>query len=112
MENNKLKELAKEFCKKYSNPTEDDLYDFLVDNEWRIANNYEKSCHKEDIIYELEEREYDVSKISDELINDMLYRYEDSLGDYGSESGWRTILNNIIEMYEEDLEEYKLEGNE
>ena len=109
MENVKLRQLAIEFFENNLNPTEDDLYDFLVDNEWRIANNYEKSCHKEDIIYELEERLYNISKIPDNIIESILEHFEDSLGDYGNECGWRTILNNTIEWFEEDLEEYKVE---
>ena len=109
MENIKLKQLAIEFFENNLNPTEDDLYKFLVDNQWKIADNYDKDCHKEDIICELEERGYDVSKISNKLIDDILYYFEDKLGDYGSECGWRTILDNVIEWYEEDLEEYKLE---
>lgn len=108
----KLNLLAIEFFQKYSNPTEDDLYDFLVEKEWSIADNYDVKCHREDIIFELEESEYDVSKISEDLINDILYHFEDKLGDYGSECGWRTILDNTIEWFEEDLEEYKLEEDE
>lgn len=122
MENNKLKELAQEFfdkCITFQRVDDqikafrvESLYKFLVDNQWKIADNYDKDCHKEDIICELEERGYDVSKISNKLIDDILYYFEDKLGDYGSECGWRTILDNVIEWYEEDLEEYKLEESE
>lgn len=112
METNKLKELAKRFFENKQNPTEEDLYEFLVDNEYKIAQNYESSCHMEDIKYELEEQGYDFKNINNELLGQILYRFEDKLGDYGSECGWRTILDNTIEWFEEDLEEYKLEGNE
>lgn len=105
----KLKLLAIEFFQKYSNPTEDDLYDFLVEKEWSIADNYDVKCHREDIIFELEEREYDVSRISEDIIESILWHFEDQLGNYGNECGWRTILDNAVEWFEEDLEEYKLE---
>ena len=112
MQNKKLEELAKEFFENNAKPTEEDLYKFLVDNEWKIADNYDKACHREDIIFELEDREYKISAIPTKLIDDMLYYFEDKLGDYGSECGWRTILNNVIEWFEEDLEEYKWEEKE
>ena len=104
-----LDELSRVFFEKYPQPTKEDLYNFLVENEYKIANNYDKNCHKEDIMYELEDREYNISAIPPELIDDILYYFEDKLGDYGSESGWRTILDVVIDWYEEDLEEYKLE---
>ena len=109
MENIKLRQLAVEFCDKHIYANEDDIYNFLVDNEWRIADNYDKTCHKEDIMFELEEREYNINAIPDKLIDSILYRFEDMLGDYGNECGWRTILNNTMDYFEEDLEEYKLE---
>lgn len=111
MKNNCIKDIAHLFFEKHPTPTEDDLYNFLalVENQWKITNYYDKSCHREDIIYALEENEYDVDKIPTDLIDNMLEYFEDKLGDYGSECGWRDILNNVIEWYEEDLKEYKLE---
>lgn len=112
METNKLKELAKRFFENKQNPTEEDLYEFLMDNEYKIAQNYDRNCHIEDIKFELEEQGYDIKNISNELIVNIVWHFEDRLGDYGNECGWRTILDNTIEWFKEDLEEYKLEGNE
>lgn len=106
MENNKLRQLTNEFFNKCEIITKDALYQFLVDNEWKIANGYEKSCHREDILFELDEMGYKSNKVPTDIIDDILERYEDHLAD--SEE-WHWMLKDIISDYDCDLEEYKLE---
>lgn len=110
MENIKLRQLAIEFFENNLNPTEDDLYKFLVDNEWKIYCDYDRNTHKEKMIDELTEKEYDTNKIPDDLIDDMVERFEDFY--YDDNYRWVDIMHDVIYDYEEDLEEYKLEGSE
>lgn len=112
MENNELRKLTKEFLHKNNQLLEEELYKFLLYNQYKIAENYNENCHREDIICDLEEKNYNIEKISDELIDEMLWHFEDQLGNYGSECGWRTILDNTIVYFKEELEEYLLEENE
>ena len=61
----------------------------------------------EDVVNELEELGYDINFIPKTLIESIATSYDENLGDYGSENGWRYILENTIEQYEDDLKEYK-----
>ena len=107
MENNKLRELAIEFCDKHAYANEDDIYNFLADNQWKIYCDYDRNTHKEKMIDELTEKEYDTNKIPDDLIDDMVERFEDFY--YDDNYRWVDIMHDVIYDYEEDLEEYKLE---
>ena len=108
MENIKLRQLAIEFFENHLNPTEDDLYDFLEENEWRIYADYQKQSLKNTITTELDE-DFDVSKIPDNLIDDMAFTLEEMVYD---EYDFRDDMHELLDYYKEDLEEYKLEGNE
>ena len=107
IENIKLRQLAIEFCDKHTYANEDDIYNFLVDNEWRIYCNYDRNTHKENLIFELSEKNYDTDKIPNNLIDSMVERFEDFL--YNDGYRWNTIMNDVIFDYCEDLEEYKVE---
>ena len=107
MKNNKLKELAREFCDKHKETNEDELFKFLADNQWKIYCDYDKNTHKEKIIDELAEKEYDTNKIPDDLIDDMVEEFEDFF--YDDNYRWLDIIHGVIYDFEEDLEEYKLE---
>ena len=102
-----LDDLVEEYFEKFPQPTKSSLLVFLIDKQYKIAGDYEYKCHREDIIYELEDKEYDTDRIPNDLIDDMTDYFEDQLGDYGSENGWHNILNNVIDYFEEDLKEYK-----
>lgn len=107
MENNKLKELAQEYFATYKTIDEQSLYTFLADNQWKIYCDYDRNTHKEKMIDELTEKEYDTNKIPDDLIDDMVERFEDFY--YDDNYRWVDIMHDVIYDYEEDLEEYKLE---
>lgn len=108
--NKTYEKMINNFLAEHEQPTAEDLYNFIIDNEWRIYSEYEKMCHKEDLLIMLEQREYNVDKLPNDLIDSILERYGDHLTD--SEE-WHYILNDIIDDYEEDLEEYKTnEGEE
>jgi hypothetical protein len=108
---NKLKELSIEFFENHLNPTEEDLYNFLVDNEWRIYADYEKNTHKEIIIANLEHMGYNTTKMSDKLIDSIVERFGDILYD-DNDNHFGNCIRYAIDDYKEDLEEYKLEGCE
>ena len=112
MENIKLRQLAIEFCDKHTYANEDDIYNFLVENEYRIAHNYDRTCIKDDFIFELEELGYNIKAIPQDLIENMLYSYEEKFEDYGTDCGWKSLLYSTIDWYKEDLEEYKLDDCE
>lgn len=84
-----------------------DVYDFVCHNLWHLYNIYDTECHREDVVDELEELGYKTDIIPETLIDDIVTSYDENLGDYGSENGWRYILENTIEDYEEDLRDYK-----
>ena len=90
-EQSKLQQIAEDYFKTATEINKETLFNYLINNEWKIADNYEKSCHLEDIKCELEEREIEYD---DKLLYDVLYRYEDKLGDTEE---WRIILNNAID---------------
>lgn len=104
---NVYKELIDKFLGEHSNPTRKDLYNFIINNEWRFCDTYMRNCHRQDIIDELIEREYETDKIPDDLIANIVYYFEEKLGDYGAESGWRIVLDWTLDEYEEDLAIYK-----
>lgn len=92
-EQNKLQQIAEDYFKTVTEINKETLFNYLINNEWKIADNYEKSCHLEDIKTELEEREIEYD---DKLLYDILDRYEDKLGDTEE---WHIILNNVIDWY-------------
>ena len=109
MENNKLRELAKEFCKKNKNMNEDDLYIFLIDNQWKIYADYQKQSFENAIRTELDEQDFNVKDIPENIIQEMGLSLEETLLE---ENHFRDCINETIDWYKEDLEEYKLEENE
>ena len=108
---NKLRELAKEFCKQHNYAKEDELFEFLVDKEWQIYCHYDKMSHKDKIIGELENNDYEVNKIPDDLIYSMVERFDDILYD-DDDNYFDNCVRYVLEDYKEDLEEYKLEEND
>lgn len=105
---NVLKELADTFfsvLSKYE-PTKESLEQFLADYQYKIAEDYDYNCHREDVINELEYCDYDINRVPDDIIDDMTDYYEEQLSDYGCDCGWHTILNNVLDYFEEDLKEY------
>jgi GH18 family chitinase len=118
MENNKLRELAQEFfdkCIIFQGVDDqlkafrvENLYNFLVDNQWKIYADYEKNTHKEMIVGLLEESDYKVDEIPDDLIDSIVYAFENILYD-DSDNTFDCCMRYAIDDYKEDLEEYKLE---
>ena len=108
MENIKLRQLAIEFFENHLNPTEDDLYDFLEENEWRIYDDYQINSFKNIIKIELDEAGYDVKNIPEKLLDFMAKDLEESAFD---EDRFRDGINGLFDWYRRDLEEYKLEGD-
>lgn len=109
MENNKLRELAKEFCNKNKYMNEDDLYIFLVENQWKIYADYQKQSLKNVVKQELDEQGFDVKNISEGIIEQMAFSLDELIFD---EDNFRDCMNQTIDWYKEDLEEYKLEEND
>lgn len=117
MGNNKLRELAQEFfdkCIIFQGVDDqlkafrvENLYNFLVDNQWKIYCDYDKNSHKEMIIGNLEYADYDTSKIPDDLMDSLVERFEDLLYDDG-DNVCDNCIRDVIDEFEEDLEEYKL----
>ena len=104
---NVLEQLVDEYFEKYPQANKSTLLVFLNENQYRVSQNYEHECRREDVIYELADSDYNTDIIPTELIEEMTDYYEDQLGDWGSENGWRYILNNVIDYFKEDLKEYK-----
>lgn len=102
--NKTYENMINKFLAEHKQPTAEDLYTFIIDNEWRIYREYEKECRKEDLLIMLEEDGIDREKVPETLIDYMLETYEDRLTDSAE---WHFILNGVIDDYEEDLEEYK-----
>lgn len=109
MENNKLREMAKNFCKNHQDTNEDDLYIFLVDSQWKFYADYQKQSFKGVIKQELEEQDFDVNNIPDKLIDDMAFNLEEEVFDEGC---FRDCISDVFDFYKEDLEEYKVEDCE
>ena len=52
--NKTYEKMINNFLAEHKQPTAEDLYTFIIDNEWRIYHEYEKMCHKEDLyVHEL-----------------------------------------------------------
>lgn len=95
----------KEICEENNLP-----FDVIERNLWKLSDIYDKSCYLEDIKTELAGYDYDVDKIPDNLLESILETYIDKLADWGSENGWNYIIDDTINLYKNDLEEYKLEN--
>ena len=108
MENIKLRQLAIEFCDTHIYANEDDIYNFLADNQWKIYADYDKYTHKEMIIGNLDYLGYPTTKIPDKLIDLIVERFEDILYD-DNDNHFENCIRYAIDDYEEDLEEYKVE---
>ena len=109
MGNNKLKALAQEFCDKYSWANVDDLYNFLIENQWKIYDDLLTQMLRSSIEQELDELGFDVERIPNSILAQMEYDFEGQVHD---EQHLRDCLNTTIEWFEKDLKEYKLEENE
>lgn len=104
---NKLRELAKEFCKQHTYANEDDIYNFLVENQWKIYADYQRQSFKNMIKMELDEQgDYNIKKIPEKLLDIMAEEFEEQIF---SEDNFRDCINETLDWYEEDLEEYKIE---
>lgn len=110
MVNNKLKELAKDFARKYSSEyiTPRHIYDFLVKNQGDIYTDYQRQIFRSEINYFLTRNDYDADKVPNDIIEFMLERVEDHLN---SDDEFEHIFEYVIDDFKEDLEEYKLEEN-
>lgn len=107
-----LKILVNELFEKDEQPTPYEVYTWLRNNQHKIAQAYDKDCHKSDIIFELGEREYVVDKIPQTLIDDIVNYFLEKLDDLGSEYGWRDIMENAIDEFQDDLEPYRFLDDE
>ena len=110
----KYKSMIDDLFDKKPTPTKEDLTTWLIDNEWRIAQSYERDCHREDILNEIdylnEDREENKKiKVDDQTLNDMLEDYEDHLGD---SEDWHYILKNTFDRFYDDLEMGVLDDDE
>lgn len=108
MENIKLRQLAIEFCDKHTYANEDDIYNFLAENQWKIYADYQNQTFRNEINYFLTRNDYDADKVPNDIIESMLERVEDHLE---STDEFEHIFEYVIDDYKEDLEEYKLEGD-
>jgi hypothetical protein len=106
MEKNKLKELAREFCDKHKETDEFELFTFLADNQWKIYADYQSKSMIETITFELEERDFNVEEIPEWIITAMATKLEEKIYD---EYRFEDIINNLIDEYGEDLQEYAVE---
>ena len=103
------KALVKNFFALCEHPKEQDLLNWLMINNWRFARMYDHSCHTDDVICILTDWGYKVNEIPSSLIEEIVYEYEKSILNYGSESGWRDLLNSTIEDFGESLKPYEKE---
>ena len=94
---NFLRENGFEFDKQYSF---DDVANAVLDVcqncddvRFRVSNLIDRSCHRDDIVMELDYRNI---QLDDETIDAMVEVYEDKLGD--SEE-WHYILNYVIDRF-------------
>lgn len=98
--NKTYENMINKFLAEHKQPTAEDLYNFIIDNEWKIYHEYEKMCHKDDLFIELTEMGHNPYLISPDIIESILYTFEDRLSD---SDDWHYILKNTIYDYEEDL---------
>ena len=118
MEINKLRELAKEFFDKYEvfqkadDPLKsfmvENLYNFLADNQWKIYADYDKQSHRQMVVFALENRDFKVGEVPDDLIDSITERFDDILYD-DNDNYFETCLRYAIDDYGEDLQEYAVE---
>ena len=101
MTNKVYEEMAVDFCIKHENPTIKDIYNLIESNAWKIYQEYERECHKEDLAIELEEQGLTADE---DVFNYMLETFEDRLGD---SEDWHYILNGVIDDFRIDLVEIK-----
>ena len=106
MESKTYEQLAKEFIDKHEKPTVKDVYDFLEQNSYRIGMEYEKECHRQDILDVLDEKNL---KAKTHVIDLMLDDYEDHLGDSDE---WRIVLDNTLDRFFDDIETGILDDEE
>lgn len=102
----KILDLAKEFCEKHKDTNEDELYNFLADNQWKIYSDYQKKSLFETIYYELENRDFEVDEIPQNIIDEMAMSLENRIYD---EDRFSSIIEVVFEDYAEDLQEYAVE---
>lgn len=103
------KELVRDLFSKCEHPKEQDFLNWLMINNWKLARIYDHSCHTDDVICILNDWNYRVDEIPSSLIEDIVYEYEKSILNYGSESGWRDLLNSTIEDFCDNLKPYEEE---
>ena len=106
MQNEKLRELSKKFFDRVSNPNEVALYDFLLDYGWVIYDNYRKMSMVQTITTELENRDFEVGEIPQNIIDEMAMSLEERIYD---EDRFFSIIDVVFEDYAGDLQEYAVE---
>lgn len=116
MENNKLKELAQEFfdkCIIFQGVDDqlkafrvENLYNFLADNQWKFYSDYQKKSLFETVYYELENRDFEVDEIPQNIIDEMAMSLEERIYD---EDRFSSIIEVVFDDYAEDLQEYAVE---
>ncbi len=108
MENIKLRQLAIEFCDKHTYANEDDIYNFLEENQWKIYADYDKISHRQMVVLTLESRDFKVNEIPDKLIDLIVERFEDILYD-DNDNHFENCLRFAIDDFGGDLQEYAVE---
>lgn len=106
MQNEKLRELSRKFFDRVSNPNEVALYDFLLDYGWVIYDNYQKMSMIQLITTELENRDFEVGEIPQNIIDDMAHDLTERIYD---EDRFSSIIEVVFEDYAGDLQEYAVE---
>lgn len=113
MKDYELEKIAQNLVDNVQELTADNIYSWLVDNEWRIYSHREKEYHREDILNELQNRNEryveeceekgiepnpkHIIDATDDLVDTILYNYEDRLGDSGE---WHDILDYVLDDME------------
>lgn len=106
MQNEKLRELSRKFFNRVSNPNEVALYDFLLDYGWVIYDNYQKMSMAQTITTELENRDFEVREIPQNIIDNMAHDLTEHIYD---EYRFQSIIDGVIKDYAGDLQEYAVE---
>ena len=106
MEN--YKNMIDDLFDKTPTPNKDDILKWLINNEWKIANSYEKDCHREDLATAITDRDME-DKIDDKTFDLMLDTYEDRLAD---SEDWHYIMNSTINDFIDDMEMGVLDDDE
>ena len=89
-------------------PNKDDIMKWLLINEWKIARNYEKDCHREDLATAITDRDLE-DKFDEKTFDLMLDTYEDRLAD---SEDWHFIINSTINDFIDDMEMGVLDEDE